>query len=106
MNTKISRYVDSLTVEGYADTQKHTVKLYSFNVNEERSSAVDVEIQPLTPAILEVNTTMVESFGGVKVHVQNNKARADLAICILRDADLSDMGKPLSQMKWVEVMRK
>ena len=103
VNTKISRYVDSLTVEGYADTQKHTVKLYSFNVNEERSSAVDVEIQPLTPAILEVNTTMVESFGGVKVHVQNNKARADLAICILRDADLSDMGKPLSQMKWVEV---
>ena len=103
VNTKISRYVDSLTVEGYADTKKHTVKLYSFNVNEERSSGVDVEIQPLTPAILEVNPSIIESFGGVKVHIQNNKAKADLAICILRDADLSDMGKPLSKMKWVEV---
>ena len=103
VNSKISRYVDSLTVEGYADTKKHTVKLYSFNVNEERSSAVDVEIQPLTPAILDVTPTLIESFGGVKVHVENNKAKADLAICILRDEDLSDLGKPLSQMKWVEV---
>lgn len=103
VNTKISRYVDSLTVEGYADTQKHTVSLYSFNVNEERSSGVDVEIQPLTPAIMEATPTLIESFGGVKVHIQNNKSKSDLAICILRDADLSDQGKPLSAMKWVEV---
>ena len=103
VNTKISRYVDSLTVEGYADTKTHTIKLYSFNVNEERSSAVDVDIQPLTPAILEAKPTLIESFGGVKVHIQNNKSKSDLAICILRDADLSDQGKPLNKMKWVEV---
>ena len=103
VNTKISRYVDSLTVEGYADIKTHTVTLYSFNVNEERSSGVPVEIQPLKPAILEVSATMKESFGGVKVHIQNNKSKADLAICILRDEDLSDLSKPVSKRKWVEV---
>ena len=103
VNTKISRYVDSLTVEGYADTKTHKVSLYSFNVNEERSTGVDVDINPLTPAILEVQPSIIESFGGVKVHIQNNKSKSDLAICILRDEDLSDMGKPLNQMKWVEV---
>ncbi|MBQ6015486.1 MAG: DUF4959 domain-containing protein [Bacteroidales bacterium] len=103
VNAKISRYVDSLTVEGYADTKKHKVTLYSFNVNEERSSGVDVEIEPLTPAIMGVNPVIYESFGGVKVHIQNNTSKSDLAICILRDEDLSDLGKPLSQMKWVEV---
>ena len=91
VNAKISRYVDSLTVEGYADTKKHKVTLYSFNVNEERSSGVDVEIEPLTPAILGVNPVIYESFGGVKVHIQNNTSKSDLAICILRDEDLSDL---------------
>lgn len=103
VNTKISRYVDSLTVEGYADTKSHKVTLYSFNVNEERSTGVDVDITPLTPAILEAKYSVIESFGGVKVHIQNNKSKSDLAICILRDEDLSDLGKPLSKMKWVEV---
>ena len=41
VNTKISRYVDSLTVEGYADTKEHIVKIYSFNVNEKRSKPVE-----------------------------------------------------------------
>ncbi len=103
VKAKISRYVDSLTVEGYADTQKHIVTLYSFNVNEERSTGVPVEIQPETPAIKAVSYDVIESFGGVKVHVQNNTSKSDLAICILRDEDLSDVGKPLSRMKWVEV---
>lgn len=103
VNSKISRYVDSLTVEGFADTEKHTVTLYSFNVNEERSKGVDVDIQPLKPAIREVVASMKESFGGVKVHIQNNTSKSDLAVCLLRDGDLSDLGKPVSEMKWVEV---
>ena len=103
VNAKISRYVDSLTVEGYADTKEHIVKIYSFNVNEERSDAVDVAINPLEPAILTVTPTIFDSFGGVKVDIQGNTSHADLAVCLLRDADLSDWGKPKHQMKWVEV---
>lgn len=103
VNTKISRYVDSLFVEGYADTQEHVVNVYSFNVNEERSEPVQVRFTPLAPAILTVKASMAESFGGVKVHIENNTSRADLAICILKDDDLSDQGKKLSTMKWTEV---
>ena len=103
VNTKISRYVDSLFVEGYADTQEHIVNVYSFNVNEERSEPVQVRFTPLAPAILTVKASMAESFGGVKVHIENNTSRADLAICILKDDDLSDQGKKLSTMKWTEV---
>lgn len=103
VNTKISRYVDSLFVEGYADTQEHTVNVYSFNVNEERSAAVPVKFTPLPPAIMTVKASIAESFGGVKVHIENNTSRSDLAICILKDDDLSDYGKKLSDMKWTEV---
>lgn len=103
VNSKVSRYVDSLVVEGYADTRDHIVKVYSFNVNEERSEAVDVTITPLAPAIMTVTPTLFDSFGGVKIDIQGNTSHADLAVCLLRDSDLSDIGKPKNQMKWVEV---
>lgn len=103
VNTKISRYVDSLTVEGFADTKPHTISLYSFNVNEERSSVVEVTVTPLEPAISLVKPTLTAAFGGVKILIENNDSRADLAICLLRDEDLSDLSKPVNQMKWVEV---
>ena len=103
VNSKISRYVDSLTVEGFADTNPHEVRLYSFNVNEERSDVVNVTVNPLTPAIQLVHPTMVESFGGVKVRIEGNESRSDLAICILRDPDPSHFGKPVSEMRLTEV---
>ena len=103
VNSKISRYVDSLTIEGFADTNPHEVRLYSFNVNEERSEGVSVTVNPLTPAIQLVHPTLIESFGGVKVHVEGNESRSDLAICILRDPDPSHLGKPLSEMRLTEV---
>ena len=103
VNAKISRYVDSLTVEGFADTKPHKVSLYAFNVNEERSEGVDISIDPLTPAIQTVQAFMVESYGGVKVRVEGNESRSDLAICILRDPDPSHFGKPKSEMRLTEV---
>ena len=103
VNSKISRYVDSLTVEGFADTNPHTVTLYSFNVNEDRSAGVDVTVNPLTPSIITVSPELIGSFGGVKIMIRGNEARTPLAICLLRDTDLSDLSKPLSQMKWEEV---
>lgn len=103
VNTKISRYIDSLTVEGYADTQEHIAKIYSFNVNEERSEPIEVRFTPLKPAILIVKPTLIESFGGVKVHIQQNYSKADLAICILRCDDPADYNKPVKDVKWTEV---
>ena len=103
VNAKISRYVDSLTVEGFADTNPHTVTLYAFNVNEERSEGLEISFEPLTPTIQTVRAVMQESFGGVKVRVEGNDSRSDLAICILRDPDPSHFGKPKSEMRLTEV---
>ena len=103
VNAKISRYVDSLTVEGFADTNPHKVTLYSFNVNEERSEGTEISINPLVPAIQTVHPTMTGSYGGVKVRVEGNESRSDLAICILRDPDPSHYGKPVSEMRLTEV---
>ena len=103
VNSKISRYVDSLTVEGFSDTNPHKVSLYAFNVNEERSEGLDVTVNPLTPAIQSVSTSLTGSFGGVKVRVEGNESHSDLAICILRDPDPSNLGKDPSQMRLSEV---
>lgn len=103
VNAKVSRYVDSLAIEGYADTEPHRVEVSAFNINEDRSAPVEVDITPLASAIRLVKPTLSKTFGGVKVRIEGNTPRADMAVCILRDADLSDKDKPVGQMKWVEV---
>lgn len=103
VNTKISRYTNVLKVEGFPDTKTREIRVASFNVNEVQSDPVVLSITPLMPAIRTVKPTAEETFGGVKVLIEGNEAKADLAVCILRDPDLSDAGKPLKDMKWVEV---
>jgi len=103
VNAKISRYVDSLTVEGFADTEPHSVRVASFNVNEVQSEAQEVIVTPLPPAIQTVTPTIHESFGGVKVYIEGNESKSDLAVCLLRDADVSHYNLPVSDIEWVEV---
>lgn len=103
VDAKISRYVDSLVVEGFADTDEHVVKVSSFNVNEEKSEPVEVKVNPLAPAIRTVSPTIISAAGGVKVKITGNESKADLAVCILRDEDVSNAGKPVSEIKWKEV---
>lgn len=103
INTKVSRYVDSLVVEGFADMDSHEVKVSTFNVNETLSESRTVTVTPLLPPIMSAKPTLMETFGGVKILIEGNESKADLAVCLLRDEDLSDAGKPLSSMKWVEV---
>ena len=103
VNARISRYVDSLTVEGFADTDAHVVRIHSFNVNGELSDPVEATVNPLMPAIKSVGVNMVDTFGGVKIYLTGNESLSDLAVCLLKCDDLNDMGKPLKDMKWVEV---
>lgn len=103
VETKISRYVDTLSIEGYADTLEHEVKVYAFNVNEKRSEPVIVNIRPLPASVHTVQLELIETFGGVKIHVMNNTANDDLAICLLSDTIMSDVDVPVSQKRWREV---
>lgn len=103
VNSKISRYVDSLTVVGFVDTKPHTVEIAAINVNEVESTPVKVEISPLEPAISLAKATLYQTFGGVKVRIDGNTPKENLTIVLLRDTDLSDFEKPTSQMKWEQV---
>lgn len=103
VKAKVSRYVDSLVVEGFADTEPHTVRVASFNANEELSTDRLVQVVPLTPVIQTVKAKIFESFGGVKINIQGNEAKQDLAVCLLRCADLADSLKPVKDIRWVEV---
>jgi hypothetical protein len=103
VNTKISRYLDSLVVVGYADTQPRVVEVSSFNVNEVRSTPVNVTINPLPPAVQTVEFDIEEAFGGVKIHIMNNTTNAELAICLLADKNVSNINAPEESKRWVEV---
>ena len=103
VNTKISRYLDSLVIEGYADTREHSVQVASFNVNEVQSESVTVKFTPLKPAIQTAYPTILQTFGGVKVWIQGNEQLADLAVVILRDSVVAHKDLPVDQIKWVEV---
>lgn len=103
VNAKVSRYVDSLCVEGFPDTDPHEVKVSSFNVNEVLSEPVSVTVNPATPPIMSVRPSFFETYGGVKVLIEGNEAKADLAVCLLRCSDLADFNKPVKDIKWVEV---
>lgn len=103
VDSKVSRYVDSLKVEGYADTDEHEIKVCSFNVNEKKSEPVVVRFKPEMPAIRTVTPTMIAAAGGVKVRITGNESKADLAVCLLKDSDIGNADKPVNEIKWTEV---
>ncbi|MDR3246880.1 MAG: DUF4959 domain-containing protein, partial [Prevotellaceae bacterium] len=49
--TKASLYTDSLTMEGFGDTQTYDVSLYSVGRNGNLSDPIEIQITPLTPPI-------------------------------------------------------
>lgn len=103
VNSKVSRYVDSLKVEGFADTDEHEVEVCSFNVNEDKSEPVIIKVNPKAPAIRTVVPTMTAAAGGIKIKISGNVGKDDLAVCLLKDADVSNADKPVSEIKWTEV---
>lgn len=103
VKARVSRYVDSLKVEGYADTDEHIVKVASFNANGVESEPVDVVIRPMPSAVKLVKPEIMASAGGVKIRISGNSMKSALAVCILRDGDVANAEKPLKDIRWVEV---
>lgn len=103
VSTKVSRYVDSLRVEGFADLDEHSVSFCTFNVNEVRSASIDKSFVPLKSAVNTVSCAITGTYGGVKIFLEGNEAKSDLAVVLLRDANLADASLPIEDRKWVEV---
>ncbi|MDD2250886.1 MAG: DUF4959 domain-containing protein [Proteiniphilum sp.] len=83
--SKASRYVDTLVVEGFGNTDPQEVKLYSIGVNEKLSDPVSTTIHPSTPPVQTVKFDINSCFGGVIVSLEENYSNADLAIVLMGD---------------------
>ncbi|TFF38548.1 DUF4959 domain-containing protein [Mucilaginibacter psychrotolerans] len=81
-----SRYSNTLTVDGFGDTEEHVVKLYAVNSSEKASAPVSVTVKPLTPPYeLAFNSLKVTAtFGGFNI-TADNPTKDNLAIVPLVD---------------------
>ena len=79
-----SVYSDTLRLEGFGDTDKYIIDVYSVDRSENRSEAVKVEVQPLIPPVKSVAETvqLQATFGGINVSWENI-TKAKLALILL-----------------------
>ena len=82
---KASRYVDSLKVEGFGNTDAQKIEIYSVGTNGKLSAPTAATIHPLTPIVRSVKFDLEATFGGVAVSLDNNTANAELAIVLMTD---------------------
>src|SRR5690606_18906910 len=68
-----SAFKDSIIIEGYANTNEHTVQLYAVDRSNNLSEAVPVTIRPLTPPVSLIRETLTANatFSGVRVIWEN-----------------------------------
>lgn len=96
---KASYYANQLLVDGFDDTLKHEIKLYSVNRSEVSSKPVSVEVQPLVSPIQIAfrNLSVAATAGGVRVK-SLNPLRSDLVIVPLIDSLNNGKWEPLNNI--------
>jgi hypothetical protein len=97
--SKASKYIDTLVVEGFGSTEPQEAQLYSVGVNEKLSEPVSVPINPLTPIVKTIEFDVEESFGGVVVSFEGNYSADNLALVLLMDTLYSSGEK----RQWMQV---
>lgn len=103
VESRISRYLDTLMVEGYADLQEHAVEVRSFNADDVKSEAQTVKITPLEAPVNTASFEFFEAFGGFKVKIKNNPTKATLALVVQADTLNADQDLTYEQRKWKDV---
>ena len=96
---KSSYYSNQVMVDGFNDTLKHEIKLYSVNRSEVASEPLSVEVQPLVSPI-EIayrNLSVTATAGGVRVK-SLNPFRSDLVIVPLIDSLGNGKWEPLNNI--------
>jgi hypothetical protein len=83
MEFKSSYYTNTLVVDGFPDTEAHTVDLYAVDRSGNRSTPVTIQVTPKTPPVLTTFHTLVVApdFGGATISFIN-ATKADLAIIV------------------------
>lgn len=93
-----SRYVNSVEIDGFNDTQTRTVKLYAVDRSNNKSEAVDVQVTPLESFIHSVkeSITVEPAFGGVKVSWENPAKKTVFVYAYYKTADGEEENRILS----------
>lgn len=99
----VSRYSNTLRVEGLSSSEPRQVEVVSVGKNLKTSDPLRVEITPGPPAVQTVQFEFSETFGGVKINLSGNDYLSDLAVVLLRDTVWTDEGKPLNEIDWEEL---
>lgn len=91
VKVRSSSYNNYIIVDGFGDSSKHTVKLYSVNRSLNKSKPVAVGVKPLTPPIYKVfnSLSIGNTFGGVYVNFKN-KDSANIALIVLTKDSLNE----------------
>lgn len=68
-----SRFANSIELDGFNDTLSHTVKLYTVDQSNNKSTAVELQITPLESFIYLVreSISLLPDLGGVKIKWEN-----------------------------------
>ncbi|MBU3122633.1 DUF4959 domain-containing protein [Sinomicrobium sp. 2019215] len=88
-SVKSSVYNNSLTVEGFGDTNEYQVQLFTVDQSENESEPVDVVIKPKTPPIqlIRESLSMEADFGGMHLYWEN-EAEAPVSLIVLTDNEI------------------
>lgn len=83
--TKSSIYTDTITIEGFADTLEHDVKLYSVSKSEVLSAPITVKVRALEAPFIKVfkSLNIKNAFGGYNLQALNT-AEDNIAILVMR----------------------
>ena len=89
--TKSSYYSNSLTLEGFADTLSHEVKLFSVSRGEVSSDPITVTVKPMEAPIFTVlkNVEIIDAFGGYNLSTINPDT-SNIALLILKKNDFNE----------------
>jgi hypothetical protein len=85
---KVSTYVNTLTIEGFGNTEARKVQIYAVNKMEKMSEPEEVTVNPLAPPVLLVKESLTTELvtGGFAVSYENvNKVEVGIVI-LARDS--------------------
>lgn len=86
---KASAYQNTLTIDGFPNTNTYEINVYTVSRSEVYSDAVTVRAQPLTPPFLDIfaSLNLFQDFGGATVSFKNPN-EADIAISLIYEDSL------------------
>ncbi|MDR3244997.1 MAG: DUF4959 domain-containing protein [Prevotellaceae bacterium] len=83
-----SAFTDTIVLEGYSDTESHTVELFVFDKSNNLSVPAQTTINPLTPPIELIRKSLVVNsvFGGIFTRWDNNFGKTiNFGVTLLRE---------------------